>query len=207
MQATTHPRPRGDAAGARIGPNAILQMGLALRRAHGAQIERQLFASAGLAGYLEAPPTQLVPESDVIALHSAVREALPPALGRAVAEQAGHATGLYLLEHRIPRPAHALLHLLPRALAARVLAAAIRRNAWTFAGSGQLRVQGGARPVFTLAGCPLCRGLRSAAPACGYYRATFERLFRELVDGGATVAETECLATGGACCRFEVRWG
>ncbi|WP_235823343.1 4-vinyl reductase [Azohydromonas sediminis] len=43
-------------------------------------------------------------------------------------------------------------------------------------------------------------------PACDFYAATFERLFRALVHPRASVAETACEACGDDACRFEVRW-
>ena len=56
-----------------------------------------------------------------------------------------------------------------------------------------------------LRGNPLCRSLRQPEPACDYYAATFEALFRALVHRGVQVHETTCEARGDAQCRFEVR--
>jgi hypothetical protein len=86
------------------------------------------------------------------------------------------------LRHRIPRPAQRLLRLLPRRIASRALVAAIRRNAWTFQGSGRLRVRAAPPAVFILEHCSICRHATATEPLCGYHAATFERLFRELVD-------------------------
>ncbi len=97
--------------------------------------------------------------------------------------------------------------MLPARLATRALLAAIRRHAWTFAGSGHVAA-GAAQPVrIAIAGCPLCRGLQAGAPACGYFAATFERLFAALVHPLARVTETGCEAAGAAACVFEVDWG
>ena len=87
--------------------------------------------------------------------------------------------------------------------------AAIGRNAWTFAGSGRFSAAapaGGPPVVLTIRGNPLCRGLATAAPACDYYAATFERLFRVLVQRAPQVLEAACEACGDPECRFEIRW-
>jgi len=64
----------------------------------------------------------------------------------------------------------------------------------------------GLETVLTITERPICRGTRAGAPACGYYAATFEQLFRRLVSSRAVVTETECAATGAAHCRFEIRY-
>ena len=191
---------------ARIGPNAIIQVGRALERAHGRDFSAAVFGGVALDAYLEVPPSEMVDEREVIALHGAVRRALAPDTTAAVARTAGIATGDYLLEHRIPKPAQRLLRLLPRALAARLLLAAIARNAWTFVGSGTLTTRSGRRPVLVVGDCPICRGVRASTAACEYYRATFERLFRALVDERTTARETLCAAAGDEQCRFELEW-
>jgi divinyl protochlorophyllide a 8-vinyl-reductase len=191
-------------ATARIGPNAITQLASALDAAVGREATEGLFLSAGLAAYLRDPPRQMVAESEVIALHTAVRQALPPALLREVSCAAGSATGDYLLRHRIPAAAQRVLRLLPRRLASHLLLRAIGRHAWTFAGSGSLAVRYGRSPVICLQGCPICRDLQVDAPACEYFRATFERLFRALVSGSSRVIESDCAAAGAPQCRFRI---
>jgi divinyl protochlorophyllide a 8-vinyl-reductase len=123
-----------------------------------------------------------------------------------VARRAGERTADYLLQHRIPRAAQALLRALPAALAARLLLRAVARHAWTFAGSGEFAARAGRPVVLTLRHNPLCRGLRTAAPACDFYAAVFERLFRALVHRNARAVEVACEACGDAECRFELRW-
>jgi divinyl protochlorophyllide a 8-vinyl-reductase len=41
---------------------------------------------------------------------------------------------------------------------------------------------------------------------CDFYAATFERLYRELVDPRTTAVETACAAAGAAECVFELRF-
>ena len=195
---------------ARMGPNAILQVGAALDQLLGSGARVRFYRSAGLEGYLREPPGHMVPETEVQALHAALRAELPVPTVRELALRAGAATGDYLLAHRIPRPAQWLLRALPRRLAARLLAVAIGKNAWTFVGSGTFEALPAARAsaplVFVIRNSPLCSGLRADAPNCDYYAATFERLFRVLVSRHATVTETACQAMGAPSCLFEVRW-
>jgi divinyl protochlorophyllide a 8-vinyl-reductase len=191
---------------ARIGPNAITRVAEALRASEGDAATRALFGRAGLAEYLSHPPASMVPEADVARLHRLLRDALPGATARKISIDAGRRTGDYLLAHRIPRAVQRVLRRVPAPLASRVLLAAIRRHAWTFAGSGTFDATAAPRPRLTIAGNPLCRGLKASAPDCAYYAATFEHLFRALVHPAATVTEVACEATGAAACVFEVRW-
>ena len=194
------------AARARIGLNAITRVAQALERRHGRETAARVFAQAGLARHLAEPPSRMVPEDDVTALTHALRDALPHEAVRDVQREAGRTTADYLLACRIPRPVQALLRMLPPTLAARVLVAAIRRHAWTFAGSGVFTARLGHHVELSVCGNPTCRGLRTDAPACDYYAATFERLFRALVHRDARVTEIECEAAGGEACRFAVHW-
>ncbi len=189
-----------------IGPNAITQVADALERRLGRIPARELLHSVGLGGYADAPPSQMVDEREVIALHAAVRDRLPATDAREVARDAGLATGDYLLAHRIPRPAQALLRLLPSVVSGRLLLAAITRHSWTFAGSGTFAARGVRPIVITIGDCPLCRGTQAAAPVCGYYSACFTRLFARLVHPHARAREIACIAEGAGECRFDIDW-
>jgi divinyl protochlorophyllide a 8-vinyl-reductase len=191
---------------ARIGPNAITRIAQALRARVGEADTVRVFVEAGLDAYLPAMPVAMVDEGEVTRLHRALRAALGAEGARAVSRDAGRLTGDYLLAHRIPGPVRALLRLLPAPLAARALLAAIERNRWTFCGSAQLVTNAGPPVRFTLTHCALCRDAQAEDMVCDYYAATFERLFRALVHRASVVVETECEATGGRACVFEVRW-
>lgn len=193
-------------AAARIGPNAVTRLAEALAAARGAAAAREIFACAGLAHHLAAPPERMVAELDVIALHAALRAALPPADAEAIAAEAGRLTGAYLLAHRIPRPMRLVLPWLPAHLSAWILLAAIGRHAWTFAGSGHFALRPGLPVRFSIAGGPLARGVQAAAPVCAYYAATFETLFRALVHPRARIVERDCEAMGAPACLFEAHW-
>jgi divinyl protochlorophyllide a 8-vinyl-reductase len=201
----------------RIGPNAITRVAEILPAFVGPNGTRALFERAGLVDYLCAPPQSMVDETEVTRLHRELRASLGGDVAGQVARGAGQRTADYLLANRIPKPVQALLKLLPAPLAARVLLSAIRRHAWTFAGSGVFGAYAGAvvsfddpagRPgaVLTLRGNPLCKGMESDTPACDFYAATFERLFRVLVHRDARVMEVACEACGDTECRFEVHW-
>jgi divinyl protochlorophyllide a 8-vinyl-reductase len=187
----------------RIGPNAIIQLGEAVRAELGAAARDDLFRRAGLTAYLDQPPTAMVDEAEVIALHRALRGAYPPSTCRKVSWEAGLLTGDYILANRIPKPAQWVLRLLPAPLAAKALTTAIGKHSWTFAGSGTFRVLS-TRPLrLEIAGSPICRGERSPTPLCDYYAGTFTRLYRTLVDRRLTIRETRCGAVDGGACLFE----
>jgi divinyl protochlorophyllide a 8-vinyl-reductase len=194
------------ASRARIGPNAIVRVAEALVERIGAEATDALFTRAGLARHLAHPPTAMVDEADVARLQWQLRADLDPDLAREVAWDAGTRTGDYLLAHRIPTPAQFVLRHLPPSLAARVLAKAITKHAWTFAGSGTFHCKPGKPFVLTIEHSPLCSRIRASAPVCHYYSATFERIFQTLVSDRARVTEVACEAAGGAACVFEVAW-
>ena len=191
---------------ARIGPNAIIQVADALERTLGRGRADDLLRTAGLGAYIGALPQAMVDEREVIALHTLLRQRLDTSTARGIAETAGRATGDYLLLHRIPLPAQAVLRRLPRRLGSRLLLAAIKRHAWTFAGSGEFHARAGRPAVVSITDCPICRDARAPAPICGYYAATFQRLFERLIDPRTVVTETECIAAGADACRFTISW-
>ena len=190
----------------RIGPNAITQVAAVLPPMVGSRATWELFDLAGLTGYLQKAPQSMVDEAEVTRLHCVLRAELGGVVADDVARKAGLRTANYLLAHRIPRPVQAVLKRLPAWLAARVLLKAITRHAWTFSGSGEFTAVPGRPVVLTIRNNPLCKGVTSQEPACGFYAATFERLFRVLVHPDADVLETDCEACGGAACRFEIHW-
>lgn len=184
-----------------LGPNAILQTIEVLDKNVGRNLRTVVLLQAGV----EVPPPNagMLPETDCAAVHDALRTLLP-ARAEGLLHDSGLATGDYLLRHRIPGAAKAALRLLPRPLAARVLARAIARNAWTFAGSGGFEVTGTDPLTFKVTGNPLVKGARADRPICHWHAAVFERLFTQLVWPNARVIETACAASGASCCCFEV---
>uniref|UniRef100_A0A8J4H6Y2 Bacteriochlorophyll 4-vinyl reductase n=1 Tax=Acidicaldus sp. TaxID=1872105 RepID=A0A8J4H6Y2_9PROT len=193
---------------ARIGPNAATQVLAAFRIGgeQGEALAKQVFTTAGVAEWLHHPPAAMVDERLVGRIHRAVRAALSPEAAARLLAEAGRLTANYLLAWRIPRPARIALTCLPPRPAAACLLPAIRRHAWTFAGSGQFTSHAGPPAVFTLTGNPLCAGERSGVPLCAWHAAVFERLFQQLVSSRAHVSETECEARGDGACRFIVDW-
>lgn len=190
----------------RIGPNAITRLAEALPPLVGGELTREVFDAAGLLGYLGTPPQQMVEEAEVARLHRAARALLGAQVAGQAARRAGQLTADYLLAHRIPKPAQWLLRRLPAPIAARLLLKAVRQHAWTFCGSGRFEARAGRPVVLEIHDNPMCRGLQADDPACDFYAATFERLFRVLVHPATEVQETLCEARGDACCRFELRW-
>ncbi|EKV32860.1 Protein BchJ, involved in reduction of C-8 vinyl of divinyl protochlorophyllide [Caenispirillum salinarum AK4] len=84
----------------------------------------------------------------------------------------------------------------------------IGAHAWTFAGGGAFTYRADRPVVFSVEGCPLCRGAHAAPGAvlCDYYAGTFRHLFRTLVTSRARVAQTACQAAGAAACSFTITW-
>ena len=185
---------------ARIGPNAILQHLPVLDAALGPAGRAALLARAGVAP--PAPGSGMIPQAEVIALHRAVWAELPD-LAPAIQAAAGRATGDYILAHRIPGLAQRLIRALPARLGARLLAAAIARHAWTFAGSGRFRILRHCPLTVEIADNPLALG-PPGAPSCHWHAAVFARLFGALVWPGAVLRETACCAAGAPACRFEI---
>ena len=188
----------------RIGPNAVIRLAEALDALESKAVTKKLFIAANLETYVHALPQAMVPEDDVTVLHRHLRSDL--GLGRAASVSwiAGQRTADYLLANRIPKPVQRLLKLLPARLSAFILLKAIGAHAWTFAGTSRFSWHMGRPITLTFEDCPLCRHDRAAQPCCSYYSATFERLFRELINADASVSETQCIAAGGSACKFEI---
>ena len=187
----------------RIGPNAILQLVDVLERRGEFDLCRSVLAEAGVS----RPPRDagMLPEGDCAAVHQAVRRLAPGAEG--LLEEAGLATGDYILTHRIPKQAQAVLRVLPGGLAAPVLTRAIARHSWTFAGTGEFRVAGSRPLVVSVARNPLVAGWRASTPQCIWHVAVLRRLYGRLVWPGVQVREVACCACGDPACRFEISAG
>lgn len=188
------------AAAARIGPNSVTQLAAALEAHGGAGLADRVFAAAKLSQYRAAPPVEMIPEDEALAAHQAMRAALPADIAAAIAADSGARTGAYILRHRIPKPAQVLLRALPSHWAARLLAKAIQRHAWTFAGSGALGIEDRPGRPLTL----VLTGNRLAAGPCLWHQAVFETLFRRLASPKARVVETACEGDGASACRFTI---
>ncbi len=193
-------------AGAQIGPNAITRIAETLRGEIGDSRTALFFSSAGLLDYYLSPPEAMVDEEDVARLHRQLRLSFAADDAAHVSRVAGIKTADYLLAHRIPKPVQWILHVLPPMLASMVLLSAIRRHAWTFAGSGEFSARSGSPVRLEIRNNPLCRETRTHSPVCHYFAATFERLFQVLVQPQAKVTEVSCEAAGASACVFEIRW-
>ena len=187
---------------ARVGPNAVLQVVSTVETELGMEDAARLLAAAGLDSLPAADG--LMDERPAVRVHRALRREFPERAAM-LAREAGESTARYILRHRIPAAAHLLLRSLPSALASRLLARAIARNAWTFVGSGRLHIESLGPPVFTIVDNPFAREEHVGSPLCDWHVAVFERLFRTLADARVSVVETTCCGAGGPVCRFEVR--
>ncbi len=181
-----------------VGPNAVIQLGEALRQGLGERATRDVFTHAGLNHFLIDPPSDMVAEDAVKNLFQSLYCRLPAATAAAIASEAGRRTADYLLANRIPDRAQATLKLLPARLATPILLTAISKNAWTFAGSGTLHTRSGSPNLIEIAENPI------AIPGCVWHIAVFKRLFRALVMSNAEVHHPQCCHAGAPSCRFEV---
>ncbi len=147
---------------ARIGPNAILQFVPVLEGALGVDETAHMLAMAGIIA-LPDPAKGLIEEGPAARLHQAVRQALPGDAAR-LSSEAGRRTGDYILAHRIPKPAQAVLKRLPARRPVPILSKAIAKHAWTFCGSGSFgwspagrRCSRSPTTRWCAARCPTCR--------------------------------------------------
>ncbi len=190
------------AGSARIGPNAVLQLVPVLDECFGRAGRDALLSSSGIESLPDG--SAMIDELPVARLHQQLRKTAPreaPVLAR----RAGRATGDYILEYRIPRLARHLLAVLPGFMASRLLANAIARHAWTFAGSGCFRIVSLSPLVFDIEDNPVVRGESSDRPVCDWHAAVFERLFRKLVSDDYRATEVYCSAQGYPACRFLIQ--
>jgi len=196
-------------APALIGPNAITQLQRVLQQQLGWSDTQRIFAAAGLAQHLQQAPESMVDEREVARLHRQVRRHCVPWQDREIMRLAGDRTGAYILANRIPKPVLWLLRHMPAVWSAPLLMRAIRRHAWTFAGSGDFRIgrQRGARQqiIAAVRANPVVALDTADQPICHWHAAVFQRLFRELIDDATTVTETRCCAKGDVACVFSIQ--
>ncbi|QDL96562.1 bacteriochlorophyll 4-vinyl reductase [Rhodopseudomonas palustris] len=194
------------AAASEIGPNAVIQLIHALEAAGLQPAAKEIFSEAAASDWLAEPPSAMVDERPVAAIHQAVRRVLPQPQAAAILADAGLRTGDYILAHRIPKLAQAVLKIMPASIAARMLTKAITAHAWTFAGSGRFTASVGKTVTFEIAANPLCAGEHADHHVCVWHASVFQRLFQVLVSPYTRVTETACGAKGNECCRFVADW-
>lgn len=186
-----HAHPAG-----RIGPNAVIQLGEALRALP--EMAQRIYARADCPSLLNDPPAAMIDERIPARLFEALWKELPADQAAAIARDAGRRTGEYVLRNRIPAVARAILGVLPGQIAARLLLKAIHRNAWTFAGSGICRIESSAPSVLTIERNPL------KMPGCVWHVGVLERLFQALAAPGSRVRHCDDAAKAATICRFEI---
>lgn len=191
-------------AGARIGPNAVIQTVNALTGLYGHAGARQSLAALGQPELIDYRPAERIDEREFLELYHGLLATLGPHRTCRVMARAGELTGQYVIQNAMPGPVQRLLHMLPRGLALRMLLSALGRYAWVFAGSGQFGYSLGRTPQLTLTGCITARGLNCAAPTCTFYQSAFQELLATLIDGQLRVREIACEACGAARCEFQI---
>lgn len=140
----------------------------------------------------------MTPAADAAALFEALYTEAPQAMADAVTTDAGRRVAEYVLAHRIPKFAKAILRRAPRSIAAPMLMRAIAANAATFAaGEGRCRLRLRAPLHIEIAANPL------NTPGGRWHAAVIGRLFEALVDPRAVVA----YSPAGSGCRFSITLG
>lgn len=184
-----------DVARHRIGPNAIIQTRMALRELTSDETCRAIFVQARLYDFLDRDPAGMVDERQVAALFLAIGATLSPAEAGRVLRQSGRLTGHYIWANRIPPLARRALRILPSAIASRVLLRAIAAHAWTFAGSGSVRVEMWPACAVRISANPI------ATPGCAWHLGVFETLFGAFAGSPVRVRHTACCSRGDGHCR------
>ncbi|MBO6673498.1 MAG: bacteriochlorophyll 4-vinyl reductase [Rhizobiales bacterium] len=190
----------------RIGPNALLQVFNVLNDLLGADETKRLAKRAGLGHHIATPPSAMVDERDVVALHQTIRASLSADQADGVFWKAGDRTADYILANRIPKLVQSALRALPAWAASAILLRAIAKNAWTFAGSGRFSFKAGRPAILTLSDCPACFEVYPPGQPCLYYTATFQGLFRALVHPDAQITDQGSTSPGGRQRIFRLDW-
>jgi divinyl protochlorophyllide a 8-vinyl-reductase len=181
-----------------VGPNAVVQLAVALEEMTGRDEARSFYSCLGLEALFDTPPGEMIDQRIPARLMRALWDHFPDAMAHAIAASAGQKTADYVIAHRIPGIAKASFRIMPRSLAAKMLLTAIHRNAWTFAGSGVCEVKRDRPHLISIRENPL------AMPDCAWHVAVFERLFRRLVYGETRVSHLSCCKSGAEACTFAI---
>ncbi|MEN0000547.1 MAG: bacteriochlorophyll 4-vinyl reductase [Pseudomonadota bacterium] len=183
----------------RVGPNALIQTLSAVRALAGSAMQDAVLNASGL----KLPPggwQDMVPADQVNRLNGAVLTVLGRDAATKALRDAGHRTGQYILDNRIPRLAQGALGLLPSRLARSLLLKAIGKSAWTFAGSAEVSVG----PDWILIwNNPVCLG-QSGYDGCAWHTGVFQVLFQTILKTDVDVRETHCIGRGDPYCRFKI---
>ncbi len=184
---------------ARIGPNALIQTVRALQEICGRAEATAILERGQQAHLIDYTPTDMVPEADFQALVLLLTTHLGVEQATHVLRLSGQYTAHYLLHHRIPRPFQQLLKVLPRRLALALLLFAIRKNAWTFVGSGTFTYRVGQETQLTIVS-----GIHSNGAVCGFYGGTFATLIQQIIDAQARVQATRSQGGEDSRCEYVV---
>jgi divinyl protochlorophyllide a 8-vinyl-reductase len=191
-------------AESRIGPNSIIQTVAALKERLGVEETRAWLERIGRGDLNEAMPTTMVVEHEFLDLIGHLREWQGLEVAAEVLERSGELTAAYVMANRIPAPIRTLLRIVPGWLGLRILLAAIKKHAWTFAGSGQFSYRFDRGLHLQLAHCIECQGIQSDTPICRYYCGAFRGMIGTLIDPKVQVREIACSACGAGACEFVV---
>lgn len=158
-----------------IGPNSVIQLGNACRELLGGNNTDHFFTMAGYADLLHHSPTRMIDEAIPRDLFKYLYQAYPHRQARRIALRAGELTAEYIIANRIPGMIIKLLQVLPPAISGPMLLKAIKKNAWTFTGSGTFEYQLSPVNSIRITNNPL------HMPDCAWHIAVLQNLFTNLV--------------------------
>lgn len=179
--------------------NMILPIHDVLGRFIGAEDRDRMFSDAGLK-FLPNPQDP-VRERLVAQLHQSIRRELPD-LWPGIMSSAGEKAAQVVLDYRLDASSRDLLRKLPWSLATWMLVRTTTQHAWTFSGSGEFRVV--RTSMLEISNNPVTRSEISASPVCLFQQTVLENLFAKAIDTRLRCRETQCCASGGDACRFEL---
>ncbi|NOK60862.1 MAG: bacteriochlorophyll 4-vinyl reductase [Chloroflexi bacterium AL-W] len=165
----------------KIGPNAIIQTVQALKEAQGTTQAARTLQKTPYAYFFDEPPDEMIAEQTFYALVHELAGMLSDHEMHSIMRRSGQLTAFYLLKHRIPQPAQHILRIAPRRIALWLLLSAVKKNSWTFVGSGQYRFTLGSPPMISIIHAH-ASSVGLTEPVWHFYSGCFEQLLRSLIN-------------------------
>jgi divinyl protochlorophyllide a 8-vinyl-reductase len=190
---------------ARIGPNSIIRTVEALTDLFGVPYTHNLLCAGGYPDLMDNLPTTMIPEEEFLALITMLVEQIGSEQTAHILRRAGELTAGYLLANRIPKPFQTLLTYVSPTIGLNLLLVAIKKSAWTFAGSGKFSFVGSTPATIIIAN----QHATAIIPheICSFYNGTFETIFQTLIDTQTHVEKLVGPGSGEFRCVYRVWYG
>ncbi len=164
----------------------------------GEPLRHKVIAEAGLP-YLKTDQNRpSFSPTAILSLFQILERVLPKALASRVVILSARKAAEDLLKEHIPGIAQKMLYTLPDHVSAPLLLDALKRIAWTFAGSGSVRVMAGPPMYLVIDKNP------AVIWGCLWQRALIETVFRNLISARARVEHLRCCKTGQSSCIYVI---